>query len=224
MLTLANLLSGAAAIVFALQYHDYTTSFMLIIASAVFDFFDGFAARMLGQSSPIGVQLDSLADDISFGLAPSLVLYDAYIGTTSYYAIDAQISDAMRFGVLIIAAVSALRLARFTIDEVPRSAHTGRHAAVRIAGRALPAGSHRPLPRADPAHSACRRAAAGQPHTHVRAQIHELLAEGQHAQIRISSDLAAADYFLHDILSNADNRSIYRGIHPALDSRTLDRR
>ena len=83
MLTLANLLSGAAAIVFALQYHDYTTSFMLIIASAVFDFFDGFAARMLGQSSPIGVQLDSLADDISFGLAPSLVLYDAYIATTS---------------------------------------------------------------------------------------------------------------------------------------------
>lgn len=125
MLTLANLLSGAAAIVFALQYHDYTTSFMLIIASAVFDFFDGFAARMLGQSSPIGVQLDSLADDISFGLAPSLVLYDAYISTTSYYAIDAQISDAMRFGVLIIAAFSALRLARFNIDDTQHTEFRG---------------------------------------------------------------------------------------------------
>ena len=69
MLTLANLLAGCAAIIFTLQYHAYETAFWLIIAAAVFDFFDGFAARLLKQQSELGVQLDSLADDISFGRA-----------------------------------------------------------------------------------------------------------------------------------------------------------
>ena len=103
----------------------WRAALLFVVASAVCDFLDGFAARLLRQTSPIGVQLDSLADDISFGLAPSLVLYDAYIGTTSYYAIDAQISDAMRFGVLIIAAFSALRLARFNIDDTQHTEFRG---------------------------------------------------------------------------------------------------
>lgn len=125
MLTLANLVCGAAAIVFALQYHDYTTAFMLIAASAVFDFFDGFAARLLRSSSAIGVELDSLADDISFGLAPALILYDAYIGSESYYALDGEVMHALRFGVLIIAAFSALRLARFNIDDTQHTEFRG---------------------------------------------------------------------------------------------------
>ncbi len=125
MLTLANLVCGAAAIIFALQYHDYTTAFLLIVASAVFDFFDGFAARLLRSSSAIGVELDSLADDISFGLAPALIFYDAYLGSESYYALDSEVMHALRFGVLIIAAFSALRLARFNIDDTQHTEFRG---------------------------------------------------------------------------------------------------
>lgn len=125
LLTLANLFFGALAVVAALVWGDLRAALLFVAASAVCDFLDGFAARLLRQTSPIGVQLDSLADDISFGLAPSLVLYDAYIATTSYYAIDAQISDAMRFGVLIIAAFSALRLARFNIDDTQHTEFRG---------------------------------------------------------------------------------------------------
>lgn len=125
ILTLANLICGASAIVFALQYHDYTTSFLLVVAAAVFDFFDGFVARLLHSSSPIGVELDSLADDISFGLAPALILYDVYVDTVSYYDLDADLVYALRFGVLIIAAFSALRLARFNIDDTQHTEFRG---------------------------------------------------------------------------------------------------
>ena len=87
LLTLANLCAGAAAIIFALQHHAYETAFWCIVAAAVCDFFDGFAARLLRQQSPLGVQLDSLADDISFGLAPAVVMYDIYANSTSFYGL-----------------------------------------------------------------------------------------------------------------------------------------
>lgn len=116
MLTLANLLAGAAAIIITLQYHAYETAFWLIVAAAVCDFFDGFAARLLGQSSPLGVQLDSLADDISFGLAPAVVMFDLYAHSSSYYGISPEFLEPLQYVVLIIAAFSALRLAKFNID------------------------------------------------------------------------------------------------------------
>ncbi len=125
MLTLANLCAGAAAVIFALQYHAYETAFWLIIAAAVCDFFDGFAARLLGQTSPLGVQLDSLADDISFGLAPAAVMYDLYIHSTSYYNLSADVMEPLRFVVLIIAAFSALRLAKFNIDTTQATEFEG---------------------------------------------------------------------------------------------------
>ena len=96
MLTLANLVAGAAAVTVTLQGHDYETAFWLIIAAAVCDFFDGFAARLLGQSSPLGVQLDSLADDISFGLAPALVMFDMYGCSTSYYGLSADVMEPLQ--------------------------------------------------------------------------------------------------------------------------------
>lgn len=125
MLTLANLCAGAAAVIFALQYHAYETAFWLIIAAAVCDFFDGFAARLSGQTSPLGVQLDSLADDISFGLAPAAVMYDLYIHSTSYYNLSADVMEPLRFVVLIIAAFSALRLAKFNIDTTQTTEFEG---------------------------------------------------------------------------------------------------
>ncbi len=125
MLTLANLLAGCAAIVFTLQYHAYETAFWLIIAAAVFDFLDGFAARLLKQTSPLGVQLDSLADDVTFGLAPAVVMYDLYIHSTSYYGLDPEVMGWLKWGVLIIAAFSVLRLAKFNIDTTQSAEFEG---------------------------------------------------------------------------------------------------
>lgn len=70
-----NLLCGSFAVVAALMYNDLTLAFWLIVAGIVFDFFDGFVARLLHSSSAIGVQLDSLADVITSGLAPAAVLW-----------------------------------------------------------------------------------------------------------------------------------------------------
>ena len=125
MLTLANLLAGCAAIVFTLQYHAYETAFWLIIAAAVFDFLDGFAARLLKQTSPLGVQLDSLADDVTFGLAPAIVMYDLYIHSTSYYDLSPEVMGWLKWGVLIIAAFSVLRLAKFNIDTTQTAEFEG---------------------------------------------------------------------------------------------------
>jgi CDP-diacylglycerol--serine O-phosphatidyltransferase len=125
MLTLANLLAGAAAIIFILQHHAYETAFWLIIAAAVFDFLDGFAARLLKQTSPLGVQLDSLADDVTFGLAPAMVMFDIYNNATSYYAISDNIMEPLKYVVLIIAAFSVLRLAKFNIDTTQSTEFSG---------------------------------------------------------------------------------------------------
>lgn len=125
MLTLANLLAGCAAIIFTLQYHAYETAFWLIIAAAIFDFLDGFAARLLKQTSPLGVQLDSLADDVTFGLAPAIVMYDLYINSTSYYGLDPEVMGWLKWGVLIIAAFSVLRLAKFNIDTTQSAEFEG---------------------------------------------------------------------------------------------------
>ena len=120
LLTLSNLVCGALATVAALVYGDLTWAFWLIVAAAAFDFFDGFVARLLGQSSPIGVQLDSLADDISFGLAPSAVLYTLY-GLMPGIWLPEWAAPA----VFVFAACAALRLAKFNIDETQHTEFCG---------------------------------------------------------------------------------------------------
>ncbi|MDD3743303.1 MAG: CDP-alcohol phosphatidyltransferase family protein, partial [Lentimicrobiaceae bacterium] len=74
IITLCNLLSGALAVIFALD-GSLLIAVALVGLAAVFDFFDGFVARLLNVKSPLGKELDSLADVISFGLAPSIVLF-----------------------------------------------------------------------------------------------------------------------------------------------------
>lgn len=81
LLTLMNLLCGSFAVVAALMYNDLTLAFWLIVAGIVFDFFDGFVARLLHSPSAIGVQLDSLADVITSGLAPAAVLWQVCLQT-----------------------------------------------------------------------------------------------------------------------------------------------
>ena len=105
-LTCANLLCGSAAVFMATQ-EQYLWAFALILAGGLFDFFDGASARWLKVPSPLGVQLDSLADDITFGLAPAMILFCYLKPIIGWWALIA----------LLIAAFSALRLAKFNIDE-----------------------------------------------------------------------------------------------------------
>ena len=105
ILTLCNLLSGCAAVIFALCINDLEQAFWCVLVAAVFDFLDGFAARLMEVSSPVGKELDSLADMISFGLAPASILYSIYVATGG--------DELSGFAVFILVAFSALRLAKF---------------------------------------------------------------------------------------------------------------
>ena len=103
-----NLLSGAVGVIFTMSGRP-DIAFPLMIAAAVFDFCDGLAARMLHAYSPIGKELDSLADMVSFGLLPSLMLCNAM------FAVHGM--KWFCFIPLFLAVMSALRLAKFNIDE-----------------------------------------------------------------------------------------------------------
>ena len=86
---------------------DFNLALLFIVIGAVFDFFDGMSARLLHVSSPIGKELDSLADDITFGFAPSAIVF-AYLRPET---------ELLPFLVFVMAAFSALRLAKFNLDE-----------------------------------------------------------------------------------------------------------
>jgi len=117
-LTCCNALFGALSVVFALK-GNLQIAVLLIICAAILDFLDGFAARKLGVKSVIGADLDSLADVISFGLAPAAVLY------MWMEFCFANLPPAMQFFPLtllpycafIIVPFSAYRLAKFNNDE-----------------------------------------------------------------------------------------------------------
>lgn len=118
-ITCCNLFCGCFATGFAFSaaqsghYGDFVCALALIIGGAVFDFFDGFAARLLHVSSPIGKELDSLADDITFGLAPATIVF-ALLSTITPSSGLLEMLCPIAF---LIAAASALRLAKFNLDE-----------------------------------------------------------------------------------------------------------
>lgn len=125
MLTLGNLICGASATVALLVAGDYTLAFWLVVVAAVFDFFDGFTARLLGCSSPIGVELDSLADMVSFGLVPSVAMFSLVGEATSCGWIPQEYATWAQYLTLIIVAFSALRLAKFNIDDTQHAEFCG---------------------------------------------------------------------------------------------------
>jgi len=106
-LTSANLICGCLGILSVFNYPIEAAYF--VWAACVFDFFDGFAARMLKVSSPIGKELDSLADVVSFGVLPAMAMY-------RWIEQNAD-SGWMQYLAIMIAVFSALRLAKFNIDE-----------------------------------------------------------------------------------------------------------
>lgn len=113
-ITCCNLISGCIATVFALA-HQPEAALLWIIMGAVFDFFDGMSARLLGVSSPIGKELDSLADDITFGVAPATMVF-AELSVMEYPATLEPLRDYLPFLAYVMAAFSALRLAKFNLD------------------------------------------------------------------------------------------------------------
>ena len=108
-ITCLNLLSGSVAVILAFQ-DNFDMALAMIVLASVFDFMDGLAARVFHAYSDIGKELDSLADTVSFGLAPSLILYNWLAGFTS------GIHPYICYIPLLIAAFSALRLAKFNLD------------------------------------------------------------------------------------------------------------
>jgi CDP-diacylglycerol--serine O-phosphatidyltransferase len=114
MVTLGNLACGTLAIVNIFNDEPKTAVFLVFLA-AVLDFFDGFLARLLKVSGELGKQLDSMADLVTFGVAPACLLY-----TLSF-----NIDGMARFSFLLLAVLSAYRLAKFNLDTRQSSSFIG---------------------------------------------------------------------------------------------------
>lgn len=114
-ITLLNLIAGSISIVFAIEGQLEQAAGMIGVA-AIFDFFDGFAARMLNVSSEFGRELDSLADVISFGLAPGMILYGLLSNTDTCPDLYLAGRNIFPFIAFLIPAFSAYRLAKFNLD------------------------------------------------------------------------------------------------------------
>lgn len=114
-ITLLNLLSGCIAIVFIFENQLDIASYLIGLA-AIFDFLDGFFARLLKVQSPIGKDLDSLADVISFGLVPGLILFKL-LGYSLGISVNTGLISLVPYIAFSIPLFSALRLAKFNNDE-----------------------------------------------------------------------------------------------------------
>jgi len=122
IITCLNLFSGCLSCILALEYRNYFGAFLFVCLAAIFDFLDGFAARMLKAYSPIGAQLDSLADVISFGLTPGFVVFLFLNSASSGTPFETSLIPYFAF---LIPIFSALRLAKFNIDTRQTSSFLG---------------------------------------------------------------------------------------------------
>ena len=113
-LTCFNLISGCIAVVCALR-GDIPLATLWIVLAAVFDFCDGFAARLLKAYSPMGKELDSLADMVSFGVAPGMIVF-WMLEQACAGEVFGGISNYIPFLAFVIPAFSGLRLAKFNVD------------------------------------------------------------------------------------------------------------
>lgn len=135
LFTLLNLALGTTAIIFILQTgqtiafvdtegliqvdlpEKITWGAILIFCAAVVDFLDGFLARLFKAASPMGIQLDSLSDVVSFGVAPGMIIYQLLRITYAKEQDGLDISIAFLLPALIIPCAAAWRLAKFNLDE-----------------------------------------------------------------------------------------------------------
>jgi CDP-diacylglycerol--serine O-phosphatidyltransferase len=122
--TILNLLSGSIAIVFAFDGNLQLASWFIAFA-AVFDFLDGTLARLLNARSAVGLQLDSLADVISFGLAPAVIVYQMMLSSFNMPFLYFSGKNLVAFLAFLITAFSALRLAKFNVDDGQQDSFLG---------------------------------------------------------------------------------------------------
>jgi CDP-diacylglycerol--serine O-phosphatidyltransferase len=115
-LTCCNLICGCLGLIFLWEDPHVETAYF-VWAACIFDFLDGFAARLLKVTSPIGKELDSMADMVSFGALPSLFMYKLLQFESPF--------DYLPYVALLIAVCSALRLAIFNIDETQSDSFRG---------------------------------------------------------------------------------------------------
>jgi len=128
-ITSLNLTSGFIAIIFA-AHGNLVTASWLILAAMIFDFLDGFSARLLKAYSAVGKELDSLADVVSFGVAPGLIIYFLLNKALSANTAININSDILKAGlVMIIPAImpvcGAIRLAIFNLDSTQATTFKG---------------------------------------------------------------------------------------------------
>ncbi len=123
-LTLLNLFCGSIAVIFVIN-DDFVTASLFMFLGVFFDFFDGFAARKLHVQSDLGLQLDSLADMVTSGLVPGMVMYKLFVlSEGSWRSSDINYSNfnfyhinVLPFLGLLVTLASAYRLAKFNLDE-----------------------------------------------------------------------------------------------------------
>lgn len=108
LFTLGNITCGVLAIIVSFGHHLEAAAWLMVLAT-VFDFFDGFLARLLKVSGELGKQLDSLADMVTFGVLPSILLFHYVVSTE---AVMGWLGNAF----LLVAVFSCYRLAKFNID------------------------------------------------------------------------------------------------------------
>ena len=128
-ITSLNLTSGFIAIIFA-AHGNLVTASWFILAAMIFDFLDGFSARLLKAYSAVGKELDSLADVVSFGVAPGLIIYFLLSESLSANTIINLNSDALKAAlIMIIPAImpvcGAIRLAIFNLDSTQTTTFKG---------------------------------------------------------------------------------------------------
>jgi len=128
-ITSLNLVSGFIAIIFA-SNGDILSASWFIFAAMIFDFLDGFSARLLNAYSDMGKELDSLADVISFGAAPAVIIYQLLYDSFSLFEPGIVSSGGLKFYFILITPAimpvcAALRLAKFNIDKTQSTSFKG---------------------------------------------------------------------------------------------------
>ena len=121
IITCLNLYAGCLSCVMSLVYDNYVGAFYFILLAACFDFIDGFVARLIKTYSAIGAQLDSLADVISFGVAPGFLIYSFLSNST----VSVPYGMNIPFFAFFIPVFAAIRLAKFNVDKRQVSSFLG---------------------------------------------------------------------------------------------------
>jgi CDP-diacylglycerol--serine O-phosphatidyltransferase len=116
LLTLSNLFCGILAVKSGFE-GEFFLAAGLVVLGAIFDFFDGFAARLLKVSNEIGKQLDSLSDMVTFGVAPGVIMFTLLNIIFKQYDAQVLLAEYIPYIAFVIPLASAVRLAKFNVDE-----------------------------------------------------------------------------------------------------------